>query len=197
MIRRRRVHARREVSPEELGKLLDTAKSSTRSIADCRALIATVYLTAFATGFLNRNWPRAFDSGTLFHLADDPPSVSLPGKLAKNKRSLSGSIPSAPAVAVELRSYLGGKPAGEKIWPGKWKDSAAVMLRLDLDAAEVPYAIETPAEENCRFSLAAAQLRFGVVGNRHRHQELTNTRPAFRSAFGRLASTHTREASSW
>ena len=35
-------------------------------------------------------------------------------------------------MADALREYLDGKPAGLSVWPGKWKDDAAAMLRKDL-----------------------------------------------------------------
>src|SRR5262249_24862075 len=37
------------------------------------------------------------------------------------------------------------KPAGEPVWPGTWADGdAAEMLRIDLEAAGVPYVVEGP-----------------------------------------------------
>jgi integrase len=137
-----RTHARRELSPDELGKPLDAAKVSARSYRgpsgpDRHAL----YLAAFATGF--RKSELAALTPAHFYLGDDPHEVTLPGKVAKNKKSVRQPIP--PEVAVRLRGYLAGKPANDSIWPGKWKDSSAAMLRLDLASAGVPYAVESPA----------------------------------------------------
>jgi integrase len=99
-----------------------------------------LYLTAFATGF------RASELAALtpahFHLADDPPAVSLAGKTAKNKKSVRHPLP--PTVAVALCAYLTGKPASAAIWPGKWTIRAAKVLRVDLTAAKVPYRVEGP-----------------------------------------------------
>lgn len=134
-----RTHARREVSPEELGRVLEAAKASAR---EYRGLSGPdrhhLYLTAFATGF--RKSELAALTPAHFHLTADPPAVSLPGKLAKNKKAIRHPIP--PAVAVALRSYLTGKPADEKAWQGKWVDSSAAMPRVDLEAANVPYCID-------------------------------------------------------
>jgi integrase len=134
-----RKHARREVSPDELARLLEAAQASTRTV---RGLTGPdryhLYLTAFSTGF------RASELAALrpenFALDADPPTASIGGKLTKNRKA--ATIPLAPAVAVALRSYLVGKPKGRALWPGEWRKHAAKMLRVDLEAAEVPYVID-------------------------------------------------------
>lgn len=136
-----RTHARREIIPGELAKVLDAAKASAQTV---RGLTGPdryhVYLVAFSTGF------RASELGELtpghFHLDTDPPSVSLPGKVAKNRKTVRPPLPAA--VAIALRSYLETKPANQPVWPGQWKRHAAKMLRIDLKAAGVPYAVRTP-----------------------------------------------------
>ena len=45
-------------------------------------------------------------------------------------------------MAAELRAYLAGKPEGEPVWPGTWWTRAADMIRIDLEAAGLPYAVE-------------------------------------------------------
>ena len=137
-----RTHARREVSPEELDRLFTATKDSSRTV---RKLTGAdryhLYLTAFSTGF------RAAELSALtpahFHLSDDTPAISLPGRKTKNKKA--ARLPLAPAVAIALRSYFAGKPSNETIWPGKWPKHAAKMLRVDLAAASVPYCIEGTA----------------------------------------------------
>jgi hypothetical protein len=49
-------------------------------------------------------------------------------------------------LATALRSHLDGKPAGAPICGGTWHSGAvgAEMLRRDLDAAGIPYAVEGP-----------------------------------------------------
>ncbi len=39
---------------------------------------------------------------------------------------------------------LKGRPAGASLWPGNWWKKGAEMLRIDLDAAGIPYAVEGP-----------------------------------------------------
>jgi integrase len=134
-----RTHARREVSPEELDRVLRVARESTRVVRNLAGIDRHhLYLTAFATGF------RASELAALtpahFRLTEDPPAVALAGRSAKNKKAVLHPIP--PAVAIALRGYLASKPASEPVWPGKWARHAAKMLRVDLAAAEVPYCVE-------------------------------------------------------
>ena len=80
-----------------------------------------------------------------FHLTDDSPAVSLPGRKTKNKKA--ARLPLPPAVAIALRSYLAGKPARASIWPGMWPKRAPTILHVDLAAAGVPYRIDRPARK--------------------------------------------------
>ena len=47
-------------------------------------------------------------------------------------------------MAELLRSYLQGKAPGQPVWGGTWASDrvAADMLRIDLEAAGIPYAVE-------------------------------------------------------
>ena len=49
-----------------------------------------------------------------------------------------------PDVAEALRGYLAGRPADRPVWPGNWYKRAADMLRVELDACGIPYAVEGP-----------------------------------------------------
>src|SRR5262249_27676935 len=80
-------------------------------------------------------------------LAADLPAVVLPARLAKNKK---GKVqPLAADVAEALRAYLDGRPEDSPVWPGTWKVDAAEMLRADLEAADIPYAVEGPDGPLC------------------------------------------------
>ncbi|MBA4191835.1 MAG: hypothetical protein C0467_27970 [Planctomycetaceae bacterium] len=136
-----RRHARREVSPEELDKVLEAALSSNR---DHRGLLGPeryhLYLVAFSTGF--RVSELAALTPAHFKIDTELPTVSLPGKVAKNKKRV--RPPLHPAVAVALRLFLAGRPADSPVWGGLWHNNAAAMLRIDLEAAGVPYCVEGP-----------------------------------------------------
>jgi len=84
---RERVHPRREVSPDELARVLEAARDSARSLWKLSGPARYhVPLTAFGTGF------RAGELAALhpehFHLHADPQMVSLPAKAAKNKKAV-------------------------------------------------------------------------------------------------------------
>jgi integrase len=134
-----REHARREITPTELAKVLDTAKASNRTVGKLSGLDRHhLYLTAFATGF--RSGELAKLTPDCFALSEEPPSVALPGKSTKNKKAARQILP--PAVAISLRSYLAGKPADKPVWPGNWRKYPVKVLRADLADAGVPYRVE-------------------------------------------------------
>src|SRR5262245_29421184 len=79
-----------------------------------------------------------------FNLDGDPPTVTLGAGDTKNGRVAVQPLP--PDVAEVLRDYLTGRPADQPVWPGAWwaDGDAAEMLRIDLEAAGIPYAVEGP-----------------------------------------------------
>ncbi len=92
-----------------------------------------VYLTAAATGLrvleLSRLTPGNFDLG------GDEPRVVLAGVATKNRKLADQPLP--PAVANRLSAYLADRPAKGRIWPGRWWEKAAEILRADLSAAGI------------------------------------------------------------
>jgi integrase len=96
---------------------------------------ALLYAVAMTTGFcaseLASLAPDSFD------LDADPPTVTVKAAYSKNRRTSVQPLP--PDVALALRAYLDGRPAGAPVWPGDWHKDAAEMLRLDLAAAGIPY----------------------------------------------------------
>ncbi len=106
------------------------------SVQDRLALYATACVSGFRAEELASLRPTAFN------LDGDPPTVTLAAENAKNGRTAVQPLP--PDVAASLRDYLAGRPADQSVWPGTWYRKAAEMLRIDLDAAGVPYAVEGP-----------------------------------------------------
>jgi hypothetical protein len=80
--------------------------------------------------------PGAFD------LDATPACAFLGASQTKNRRPVQQPLPAD--VAAALRDYLADKPVDLPIWPGTWHERAAAMLRLDLDAAGIPYAVAGP-----------------------------------------------------
>src|SRR5262249_45253964 len=65
-------------------------------------------------------------------------------RLNKSRRLKLQPIPAD--IAEALRGYLARKPTGAPLWGGTWARDhrGAEMLRIDLEAAAIPYAVEGP-----------------------------------------------------
>jgi integrase len=156
---------RRSLDAAELGRLLDAARMSTRSF---RGMAGTdrwlIYLTACGTGF------REGELGSLlpswFTLSEAAPAIVLPAREGKNRKPITQPLPLD--VARELAAYLTGKPQGEPVWPGTWSERGADMLKIDLEAAGIAYAVESPDGplyadfHSLRHSFVAALDRAGI-----------------------------------
>jgi integrase len=126
---------RRPLAAAEFTKLIDAATKGQpfrRLAGEDRAWL---YTLAAATGF------RANELASLtpasFSLDGDPPTVTVEAGYSKHRRQDVQTI--RKDVAGLFRAYLAGRPPGQPIWPGTWSDNAAEMLRLDLEAAGIPY----------------------------------------------------------
>ena len=135
--------ARRELTAEELQRLFVAARDSGRSF---RGLAGPdrfyLYLTAAGTGFranaLANLMPADFD------LNAGSPSVTLAARFNKARRLKVQPLPAD--VAEALCRYLADKPGNSAVWGGTWARDhrGAEMLRLDLEAAGIAYAVEGP-----------------------------------------------------
>jgi len=136
-------HARRELTAEELQRLFRAARASARTF---RGLTGTdryfLYLLAAGTGFranaLANLTPNDFD------LSPPSPSVTLAARHAKNRKTQVQPLP--VDVADALRGYLAERRGNVLVWGGTWHASGRMgeMLRFDLDAAGIAYAVEGP-----------------------------------------------------
>jgi excisionase family DNA binding protein len=161
-----RRHDRRELAADELCCVLASARNSPRPF---RGLAGTdrfhLYATACGTGFrasaLASLTPESFD------LAGDLPTVTLAARHAKNRRTKVQPIPED--LAELLCGYLAGKPAGESVWGGTWARDhrGAEMLRIDLDAAGIPYTIEGP-DGPLYADFHSLRHSYLTLGGRHR-----------------------------
>src|SRR5262249_26535244 len=138
-----RRHDRRELDADELRRLLDVTRQSERRFRgltgpDRFHLYAVACSTGFRASGLASLAPEAFDLDT------EPPVVTLAARKNKSRKTKVQPLP--PDVAELLRDYLRGKPTGRPLWGGTWAKGrkAAEMLRLDLEAAGIPYAVEGP-----------------------------------------------------
>ncbi len=133
--------ARRELAADELRRLFTAARSSMRTF---RGLSGAdryfLYLVAAGTGFranaLANLTPADFDLSEA--------TVTLAARFAKNRRTK--VQPLSADLAEALRGYLTGKNANMPIWGGTWASDhkGAQMIRIDLEAAGIAYAVEGP-----------------------------------------------------
>ncbi len=138
-------HARRDLKPDELVMLLDATGNSAKAF---RGLTGPerrlLYLAACGTGFRRSELvsltPASFD------LDADPPTATVARAYVKNRRTVKKTIrqPLPAAVAEALRPFLQGRPPGVPVWAGNWWTKSADMLKLDLEAASVPYVVQGP-----------------------------------------------------
>ena len=134
-------HARRELTADELRALLTGTRASARTY---RGLAGAdrfmLYLTAAGTGF--RSNALANLTPTDFDL--DAGTVTLAARFNKSRKLKVQPLPAD--VATALRDYLTGKPANAPVWGGTWASGCmgAEMLRRDLEAVGIAYAVEGP-----------------------------------------------------
>jgi integrase len=101
--------------------------------ADRLVLYTLAANTGFRAGELASLTPASFDLGAR-------PAVTVEAGYSKRRRR--DVQPLRADVAGVMRQYPIGRPAGEPVWPGAWKEDAAEMLQADLAAAGVPYKDE-------------------------------------------------------
>lgn len=136
-----RRHDRRVLAAEELRLLLRVARES---VVTFRGLTgpqrAMLYAVVMGTGFRARE--LASLTPLSFVLDSSVSVVTLPARTGKNRKPIAQPLP--PDLVETLRPFLDGKPSKEPVWPGPWWQKAAEVLRIDLEAAGIPYTVEGP-----------------------------------------------------
>ena len=134
---------RRELTPDELSRLLSVTTASPRRYrgldGEARSML---YRCAAVTGF--RASALAGLIASDFHLTGSSPTIVLPAKLAKNGKEKRQTVPTDHART--LGRWLEQLDPAGPVWPGTWADDrrGADMLRGDLKAAGIPYATAGP-----------------------------------------------------
>ena len=134
-----RPHLRRELTPEELDRLVLAAATDHAVVKRLAGPArAALYLCAAVTGL--RAEELSLLTGRHFHLGGEPPTVRLAPGDTKNDKPVTIYLP--PAAVGRLAAHLGGVEPGTPAWPGRWWQRAAELLRHDLARAGVPYTAD-------------------------------------------------------
>ena len=96
---------------------------------------AMLYMLAMTTGLRASELSSVTPSA--FALATDRPTVTVRAAYTKNRQEAEQPLPAD--VAEAFRDYLRGRPPMAALWPGKWNERAAEMLRVDLAGAGIDY----------------------------------------------------------
>lgn len=135
-------HSRRALDEGELNRLLASAWNSGSTFEGLTGHDrAMIYLLAMSSGL------RASELASLtpssFTLTTDRSLVTVRAAYTKNRDEAQQPLPAD--VAASFHDYLQGRPAMAAIWPGKWNEFAAEMLRSDLESAGIEYRDENGA----------------------------------------------------
>ena len=127
-------HDRRTVSLDELRRLIDAAEKGKPFKGMTGPMRALCYRLAVASGL------RYSEIGSIrpesFEWDASPATVEVKAAYAKNGQTATLPIPGD--LAADLRVYLADKPPGKPIFPLP-HDKGAAMVKVDLEAADVPY----------------------------------------------------------
>ncbi|MFI5454196.1 MAG: tyrosine-type recombinase/integrase [Isosphaerales bacterium] len=131
-------HVRRALTPEEAARVVQAAASGPDAFMQTGPDRAVLYHLALGTGF------RAEELRTLtperFNLESDPPTVTARACYTKNGKE--AVQPLARSLADRLRPWLALRPPGRPLF-GKLTVRTAEMLRVDLEAAGIPYETDS------------------------------------------------------
>ncbi len=137
---------RRPASSEELPKLLTAAANGKPFRGLTGEDRVALYLVATETGF------RASELASLtvasLNLSAEIPTIAVEAAVSKRRRR--DVQPIRCELAVRLKTWLAAKlsavttlqldgHAAMRLWPGTWNEKAAKMLRVDLEAAGIPF----------------------------------------------------------
>ena len=132
-------HKRRALSPAEVARLVDSARSSGCDVQGYDGeQRARVYLMSFLTGLrrleLASLTPRSF---TL-----DAPHPILKVQAACSKHRREDTLPMHPELIILVREWIAGMDADELLFPRLDRKKTWLMVKLDLERIGIPY--ETP-----------------------------------------------------
>ena len=133
-----RRHTRRMLNQAEFAKLLTAAQAGPERYGMTGAERALIYELAATTGL------RASEVASLtvgsFMLGESP-SVTIAAKSAKNRKN--ATLPLRADMAVKLAAFTATKLPTAAVFARLDKFNAARIIRIDLEAAKIPYTTES------------------------------------------------------
>ncbi len=156
-----RRHVRRALEPEELRRLLDAARTGPERFGMTADGRYWLYRVAVETGLRSGELRSLTRAG--FDLSSSEPTVTIEAVSAKNGKA--ATLPLRPDTAAEMGSFIGPKMPTAGVFKMPRPEEVVVMLRADLEAAEIPYADDTGRVADfhaLRGTFASLLLRSGV-----------------------------------
>ena len=130
-----RRYIRRPLTPEEAARVIEAAEQGPEVMGMTGPDRAMLYMVALGTGFRAMRELRPL-TPERFNLDADPPTITARAGYTKNGKE--AVQPIAQSLADRLAPWLATKPPGRPVFDGM-TERTAEMLRVDLEAAGVPY----------------------------------------------------------
>lgn len=129
-------HPRRALTPDELRRLIDSARNSRKSI-QCFSgeQRARLYTLSFMTG-LRKNEIASL-SPSSFSLDSEPPTMVVEATISKHREK--DTLPIHAELAAMVREWQNGVPKKRKLFPGLAGKKTWLMVRKDLERVGIPY----------------------------------------------------------
>ena len=129
-------HPRRALSPEEVTKLVASARKSGEVVQDLTGeKRARVYIASYMTGLRRKELasltPRSFDLG------GKPPTVTVEASESKHRKK--DTLPLHPELVAMLREWTAGMGLDEHLFPRLDRKKTWLMVKKDLERVGIPY----------------------------------------------------------
>jgi integrase len=129
-------HKRRALSPEEVTRLVESARSSGCDVQGYDGeQRARVYLVSFLTGL--RRLELASLTPRSFTLEAPQPILKVQAACSKHRRE--DTLPMHPELVVLVREWIAGMDADEFLFPRLDRKKTWLMVKLDLERIGIPY----------------------------------------------------------
>lgn len=129
-------HRRRALSPEEVARLVDSARTSGETIQGYTGEErARIYLFSYLTGL--RRLEMASLTPRSFALDAERPTVTVDAACSKHRRT--DVLPLHPELVIMLGEWLEGWGPDEPIFPRLARRKTWLMVKKDLERIGIPY----------------------------------------------------------